>query len=230
MPNCDRMGAADNTLIALIQGDNGASGEAGPQGTINELRSIQTHDEDEGLLEANIPQIGSRATYGNYPVGWAWAMNTPLRWTKQYGSMLGGIRNGMIMAWPGHVAKPGAVCAQFGHLNRYCADLARSGEAARARPRSMASRRSRWTGKACCPALPACDAAKPRTQYFELGSKIGLYHDGWFLSGDDGRAAWELEGPGGARPTIQWTLYDLTRDFSQVDRSCARANRPASRQ
>ena len=30
-------------------------------------------------------------------------MNTPLRWVKQYSSMLGGIRNGMILSWRGHV-------------------------------------------------------------------------------------------------------------------------------
>lgn len=209
-----RMGAANNTLVTLIQGDNGASGEAGPSGTVNELRAIQTHDEDEAFLESQIPVIGSRATYGNYPVGWAWAMNTPLRWTKQYGSMLGGIRNGMIMAWPGHMAQPGSVCARFGHLNDIAPTILEAAKLpAPARVNGVAQKP--MDGQSLLSSLSACDAAKPRTQYFELGSKIGLYHDGWFLSGDDGRPAWELEGPGGARPTIQWTLYDLTKDFSQ---------------
>jgi len=209
-----RMGAADNTLVSLIEGDNGASGEAGPSGTVNELRSIQTHDEDEAFLESQVPVIGSRATYGNYPVGWAWAMNTPLRWTKQYGSMLGGIRNGMIMSWPGHVAKPGSICSQFGHLNDIAPTILEAAKLpAPARVNGVVQKP--MDGQSLLSSLSACDPAKPRTQYFELGNKIGLYHDGWFLSGDDGRAAWELEGPGGARPTIQWTLYDLSKDFSQ---------------
>ena len=37
-------------------------------------------------------------------------------------------------------------------------------------------------GQSLMPSLAACDAAKLRTQYFELGSKTGLYHDGWFLA------------------------------------------------
>jgi arylsulfatase len=71
-------------------------------------------------------------------------------------------------------------------------------------------------GQSLQPSLAACNAARPRTQYFELGGKMGLYHNGWFLSGDDGRAAWEAEGPGGKRPRIEWTLYDLTKDYSQA--------------
>ncbi len=38
-----RTGQLENTLIIVSQGDNGASGEAGSAGTINELRSIQMH-------------------------------------------------------------------------------------------------------------------------------------------------------------------------------------------
>jgi arylsulfatase len=70
-------------------------------------------------------------------------------------------------------------------------------------------------GQSLLTSLTACDGAKPRTQYFEVGGKIGLYHDGWFLSGDDGRMSWENLPPGGPQPEIQWTLYDLSKDFSQ---------------
>ena len=216
-----RMGVADTTMITLIEGDNGASGEAGPSGTVNELRSIQTHDEDEAFLEASIPRIGSRATYGNYPVGWAWAMDTPLRWTKQYGSMLGGIRNGMIMSWAGHVANPGSICAQFGHLNDIAPTILEAANLPTPVQVNGVAQKP-MDGQSLLASLAHCDPDKPRTQYFELGNKIGLYHDGWFLSGDDGRAAWDLEGPGGTRPTLQWTLYDLTRDFSQSTDLAAR--------
>ena len=37
----ERMGVLKNTLVAVIEGDNGASGEAGPKGTINELRDTR---------------------------------------------------------------------------------------------------------------------------------------------------------------------------------------------
>jgi arylsulfatase A-like enzyme len=210
----ERMGLLGNTLISLVAGDNGASGEAGPEGTINELRSIQTHDEDQAWLHANTERLGSPATYGNYPVGWAWAMNTPLRWTKQFGSMLGGIRNGMILSYPGHVAKPGATCGAFGHLNDLVPTILEA--AGLPAPTSVLGVAQKpMDGQSLLGSLSNCDADKPRTQYFEIGGKMGLYHNGWFLSGDDGRPAWQMAASEKDAPKVQWTLYDLTKDFSQ---------------
>jgi arylsulfatase len=209
-----RMGELDNTVVAMVLGDNGASAEAGPKGTINELRGMGGHDEDEAWMQANTDKLGGADTYGSYPAGWTWAMNTPLRWTKQYASMLGGIRNGMILSWQGHAAKPGAVCSQFAHLNDLAPTILEA--AGLPAPTSVYGVQQKpMDGNSLLPSLAACDAAKSRTQYFEVGGKIGLYHDGWFLSGDDGRMAWENTPPGGDRPQIKWSLYDLTSDFSQ---------------
>jgi len=209
-----RMGQLDNTLVAVVIGDNGASGEAGPMGTINELRSMGMHTEREAWLEANIDKLGGPETYENYPVGWAWAMDTPLRWVKQYASMLGGIRNGAIISWQGHVAHPGSICPEFGHL----IDITPTVLDATKIPAPsvvLGTKQKPMDGQSLLPSLQQCDADKPRTQYFEITGKMGLYHDGWFLSGDDGRTSWENLGPGGARPEVQWTLYDLSKDFSQ---------------
>jgi arylsulfatase len=209
-----RMGVLDNTLVAVIEGDNGASAEAGPRGTIDEMRSVGRNDEDEAWLEANTDRLGGPMTYENYPAGFAWAMNTPLRWTKQFASMLGGVRNGMILAWKGHVAHPGAICPQFGHL----VDIAPTVlEAAHLpAPRSVNGvAQIPFDGQSLLSSLSTCEPDRPRTQYFEIGGKVGLYHDGWFLSGEDGRVSWENLPPGGARPKMEWTLYDLDQDFSQ---------------
>ncbi|MBW8755805.1 MAG: sulfatase-like hydrolase/transferase, partial [Sphingomonadales bacterium] len=209
-----RMGELDNTLVAVIEGDNGASAEAGPPGTINELRGM-AGGEDEAWMQANTDKLGGLMTYESYPAGWTWAMNTPLRWTKQYASFLGGIRNGMILSWQGHVAHPGAVCGQFAHLNDMAPTIL---EAAKLPVPDMVlgAKQKPMDGQSLLPSLAGCDAAKPRTQYFEIGGKVGLYHDGWFLSGDDGRMAWQNLPPGGPRaPQMQWGLYDLTKDFSQ---------------
>ncbi len=161
---------------------------------------------------ANTGKLGTSATYQNYPVGWAWAMNTPLRWTKQMPSMLGGVRNGMIMAWPGRVAKPGSICGEFGHL----IDIAPTVLEAATLPAPKAVygvSQKPLDGQSLLPSMTACNAAKPRTQYFEIGGKMGLYSNGWFLSGDDGRPAWEMTE--GNERKVDWTLYDLSRDFSQ---------------
>jgi arylsulfatase A-like enzyme len=209
-----RMGELDHTLVAVSLGDNGASGEAGPPGTINELRGMRQPPEREAWMTSQIDKLGGPMTYENYPIGWAWAMNTPLRWVKQYASMLGGIRNGMILSWPGHVAHPGSVCSEFSHL----IDLAPTilDAAHLPAPREvLGTVQKPMDGQSLLPSLASCQAAKPRTQYFEMTGKIGLYHDGWFLSGEDGRTSWENLPPTGPRPQITWTLYDLTKDWSQ---------------
>jgi len=211
----ERMGELNNTLVAMIQGDNGASAEAGPKGTINELRSMGRHDEDQAWLEANTDRLGGPMTYESYPAGWSWAMNTPLRWTKQFASMLGGIRNGMILSWPGHVARPGAICSEFSDL----VDIAPTVLEATRIPAPDAVygvAQKPMDGQSLVPSLNKCEAERPRTKYFEIGGKVGLYHDGWFLSGEDGRASWENLPPGGTRPELRWTLYDLSKDFSQA--------------
>ena len=210
----DRMGELDKTLIVLVQGDNGASGEAGHGGSINELRSMGVHDEDPAWMMANMDHLGGPMTYGNYPAGWAWAMNTPLRWTKQYASMLGGIRNGMILSWPGHVSHPGSVCGEFSHL----VDIAPTVFAAAGLPAPrtvLGFEQKPLDGKSLLASLTQCEPDRPRTQYFEIGGKVGLYQNGWFLSGDDGRLAWEGLPPEGERPTMQWGLYNLANDYSQ---------------
>jgi len=208
-----RMGEFENTLIAIVIGDNGASAEVGIKGSINELRGMR-HDEGEDWMLANTDKLGGPDTYATYPAGWTWAMNTPLRWTKQYASMLGGIRNGMILSWAGHVARPGGVCSQFAHLNDIVPTIL---EAAKlpAPETVYGVKQKPMDGSSLVPSLSSCDAAKPRTQYFEIGGKVGLYHDGWFLSGDDGRMAWQDMPPTGGRPEMKWSLYDLDKDFSQ---------------
>jgi arylsulfatase A-like enzyme len=216
-----RMGELDRTLVAVVLGDNGASGEAGPKGTVNELRSMGTHDERPEFLEGQVDRLGGRDTYQNYSVGWAWAMNAPLRWVKQYASMLGGIRNGMILSWPGHVARPGTVCSRFSHL----IDIAPTVLEATGLPAPrtvLGAAQKPIDGKSMLASLAACDGAEPRTQYFEIGGKVGLYHDGWFLSGEDGRPSWENLPPAGANPPMQWTLYDLARDWAQATDVSAR--------
>ncbi|KPF91873.1 arylsulfatase [Novosphingobium sp. AAP83] len=210
----ERMGLSDSTLIMAIQGDNGASGEAGPHGTVNELQHINGLKEAPEWLAANVQKLGGPMTYQNYPVGWAWAMNAPLRWVKQNPSMLGAIRNGMIASWHGKIAQTGTVCGEFGHVVDIAPTIYQAvGIPAPTLVNGVAQKPV--DGQSLLPSLAACAPDKPRTQYFELSGMRGLYHDGWFASRDTGRMAWEKVPPGGPRATGEWELYDLRRDFSQ---------------
>lgn len=210
----ERIGQLDNTLVLVVQGDNGASGEAGPEGTINELQHINGLKEEPTWLAANIDRLGGPMTYQNYPVGWAWAMNTPLRWVKQNPSMLGGIRNGMIVHWPGRIQHEGSVCSEFGHVIDVAPTLFEVvGVPAPGVVNGIAQKPI--DGHSLLPSLLQCEPDRPRTQYFELTGMRGLYHNGWFVSSDTGRVPWEKVPPNGPRVFGDWTLYDLRKDYSQ---------------
>src|SRR5207245_2135722 len=58
--------------------------------------------------------------FNHYPVGFAWACDTPFQWTKQVASHFGGTRNAMVMTWPKRIKDAGGLRTQFHH----CIDIA----------------------------------------------------------------------------------------------------------
>ena len=107
-----------NTLIIYISGDNGSSAEGTPLGTPNEnlslINGISMPVEDQLKF---YDAWGSEFTYTHYAVGWAWAFDTPFKWTKQIPSFFGGTRNGMAISWPGHITDLGGIRTQFADVN-----------------------------------------------------------------------------------------------------------------
>ena len=94
-----RMGVLDNTLVLFIEGDNGASAEGDVFGNTNPMGGfangvVETAEDQLALLD----KLGGPDTVENYAAGWAWAMNTPLKWTKQIASHFGGTRNGLVIS------------------------------------------------------------------------------------------------------------------------------------
>lgn len=67
----------DNTLILWEIGDNGASMEGTLNGVFNEMVSLNGQTEDTSYVIKHIDEIGGPKSYNHFPVGWAWAMNTP---------------------------------------------------------------------------------------------------------------------------------------------------------
>ncbi|MDR7103729.1 arylsulfatase [Croceicoccus sp. BE223] len=210
----DRMGQLDNTLIIFVEGDNGASGEGGPEGTLSEIGSLANRiEEGAEWLHSQIPEMGGPKTYENYPVGWAWAMVTPLRWVKQNASYLGGVRNGMVMSWRGREANEGSICNRFGHL----VDIAPTVYEAVGIPAPTQVNgfdQKPINGQSLLSTLKTCNGNAPRTQYFEMGGKLGIYQDGWFANRDDGRVPWADVPPEGYEG--KWELYNLDKDFGQA--------------
>ena len=99
----------DDTLIYVIIGDNGASGEGTLNGTFSEgiplngASAIETVE----FMTSRIDDFGGPNANNHYAVGWAHAMDTPYQWTKQVASHWGGTRNGLIVHWPAGIAAEG---------------------------------------------------------------------------------------------------------------------------
>lgn len=74
-----RIGQYDNTVFAVIIGDNGASKEGTEVGTLNGLAAVLSPAETIARELANIDKIGTDETSPNYPLGWAQATNVPFK-------------------------------------------------------------------------------------------------------------------------------------------------------
>ncbi|WP_292931030.1 arylsulfatase [Novosphingobium sp. PASSN1] len=215
-----RMGLSDNTLILFVCGDNGASAEAGPEGTLDEIGHIANgvHATTE-WLNANIGEMGGPKTYQNYPVEWAWAMDTPFQWTKQIASHLGGTRNGFIASWPKRISHKGALRTQFAHVIDIMPTVLDA--AGIPQPKTVnGAEQMPVEGISLLPSL-AADTHIQRTQYFELAGSRAIYSNGWMASTRPIRMPWE-DKPTHPDAGYVWELYDLEKDYSQSTNLAAR--------
>jgi len=218
----ERMGAADNTLVVFIEGDNGASGEGGPQGSLNELEQIQASgngpQESAQWFAENLDRMGGPDTEENYPVGWALALDTPFPWVKQIASHLGGVRNGLVISWPRRIKAQGELRTQYHHLVDILPTLL---DAAHLSAPKVVDGivQQRIDGTSMSYSFDAPNAPSTRhTQYYEMLGNRGIYHDGWLANTTPRNMPWAIAGfrPGSDTATYPWELYDLRADFSQT--------------
>jgi arylsulfatase len=213
------MGKLDNTLIIFISGDNGASAEGSPVGTPNEMTFFNGVDVPIADQMKFLDVWGSQLTYPHFAVGWAWAMGTPFKWTKQVASYFGGIRNGMAIAWPGHIKDAGGIRNQFHHVIDIVPTILEA-TGIRAPEAVDGITQKPIEGVSLAYTFDKANADAPSThatQYFEMFGNRALYHDGWIASTVPYREPWN-----GTAPTpkdivngVTWELFDLTKDWTQ---------------
>ncbi|MGV0792844.1 sulfatase-like hydrolase/transferase [Mycolicibacterium sp. XJ1819] len=104
----EESGQLDNTLVVVIS-DNGASGEGGPNGSVNEVKFFNGYIDTVEDSMRHIDDLGGPETYNHYPIGWAMAFNTPYKLFKRYASHEGGIADPAIISWPDGIAAHGEV-------------------------------------------------------------------------------------------------------------------------
>ncbi|HUO73881.1 MAG TPA: arylsulfatase, partial [Solirubrobacteraceae bacterium] len=113
LDHLEETGELDNTLIVLVS-DNGASGEGGPNGSVNENKFFNGLPDTVEEAMPYIDVLGGPLTYNHYPTGWACAFNTPFKLWKRYSNWEGGTADPMIVSWPKGISTPG-VRRQFVH-------------------------------------------------------------------------------------------------------------------
>ena len=213
------MGKLDNTLIIYISGDNGASAEGSPNGTPSEVMQFNGVELTAAEQMKWYDAWGSDQTYNHMAVPWAWAFDTPYKWTKQIPSFFGGTRNGMAISWPARIMDKGGIRSQFSHVIDIEPTIL---EATGIAPPDMVDgiAQKPIEGVSLAYTFDKANADVPsahHTQYFEMMGVQGLYNDGWMLSGVPIRPPWELLGKAVLDPAAayQFELYDVRHDWTQ---------------
>jgi arylsulfatase A-like enzyme len=215
------MGKLDNTLIIYIVGDNGSSAEGTLTGTPNEVASLNGVDLPMLELLRFYESWGSDQTYPHMAVAWTWAFDTPFSWTKQIASHFGGVRQGTVIAWPGHIKDSGGIRNQFCHFVDVVPTILEvTGIPA---PQTVDGIPQKpMEGTSFGYTFDKANAGAPSkhtTQYFEMMADRAIYHEGWIASTKVIRPPWHVVGPVNPDPAnnATWELYDLSKDWTQHD-------------
>ena len=168
----------ENTMIVLVS-DNGASGEGGPNGSLNENKFINGVPDD---IEENLKmldELGSPKTYNHYPNGWAMAFNTPFKMWKRY-EFNGGTADPCIISWPSAIPEGrGELRHQYHHaIDIVPTILDVLGVTA---PQAIKGHvQSRFDGVSMRYSVTDASAPSARqTQFFSMLGSRGIWHDGW---------------------------------------------------
>lgn len=206
-------GQLDNTMIIFIQGDNGGALH-NLHGSINAFSGFAGIQEtDEDLLK-QIDKLGTEDSFGNYPVGWAFATNTPYPWGKTVASQLGGLRDGMVVSWPKGIKDRGGIRSQFTHVIDVAPTIY---EAVGITPPDTVDGVAQQPIDGISFTYSFDNAKAParhREQYFEMLGSRAYYKDGWMAAT---AVNWQPWGPNKTDPyKATWELYNLNKDYSQT--------------
>ena len=221
----DELGIRDNTIVFYIWGDNGSSAE-GQNGTISELLAQnQIPNTIEQQLEAldkigGLDALGGPKTDSMYHAGWAWAGDTPFKYTKLVASHFGGTDNPMAISWPSHIKPDKTPRSQFHHVNDIAPTIY---QILGIKPPKVVDGFTQDPLDGVSMVYTFDNAKAPgqkHIQYFDNNGSRGIYHDGWYACTFGPLIPWLTVSPGLATWDSSkdvWELYNLQTDFSQAD-------------
>lgn len=206
---------AENTMVIYIVGDNGASSEGGPDGTLNEIMNLNGIPSDLDSIVANLDNLGGPESEPHYPVGWAWAGNTPFQWVKQVASHLGGTRNPMVVSWPAKIEPAKAPRDAFLHLVDVLPTILEAANLPMPTSVNGVAQKP-LEGQSFLASFTDPSYAGRSEQYFEVFSNRSMYADGWKANAQH-TFPWRQDFAPGNWQNDEWELYNLENDFSEAN-------------
>jgi arylsulfatase A-like enzyme len=173
----DESGERANTLVIVVS-DNGASGEGGPNGSVNENKFFNGIPDDLQQNLAMIDELGGPKTYNHYPNGWAMAFNTPFKMWKRY-EFNGGTADPCILSWPAGLGHGGEVRHQYHHAIDIVPTIldclgVESPDTIKGHVQSGFD----GISMRYCFQDPSAPSAR-RTQFYSMLGSRGIWHEGW---------------------------------------------------
>ncbi len=206
---------AENTMVIYIVGDNGASSEGGPDGTLNEIMNLNGIPSDIEEIRENLDKLGGPESEPHYPVGWAWAGNTPFQWVKQVASHLGGTRNPMVISWPARIEHDAAPRTAFLHLVDVVPTILEAANIPMPDTVNGIDQKP-LEGESFLASFTDSDYMGRTQQYFEVFSNRSIYADGWKANAQH-TFPWRQDFAPGKWENDTWELYNLDEDFSEAN-------------
>jgi arylsulfatase len=173
----EESGERDNTIVIIVS-DNGASGEGGPNGSVNENKFFNGLPDDLEQNLAMLDELGGPKTYNHYTNGWAMAFNTPFKMWKRY-EFNGGTSDPCIISWPEGLRAGGEIRDQYHHaVDIVPTVLDLLGVEA---PRSIKGHvQSHFDGISMRYSFGDGGAeGRRRTQFYSMLGSRGIWHEGW---------------------------------------------------
>jgi arylsulfatase len=155
-----------------------------------------------------------------YHAAWAWAGDSPFRYTKLIAADWGGTRTPMVVSWPRRIEPDQTPRPQFTHVNDVVPTLY---EILGIEPPKVVDGHVQdpIDGVSFAYTFDSADALeRKQTQYFEIMGSRGLYHEGWMASTFGPRTPWVAQMPDLANwdPAEDvWQLFDTRSDYSLMN-------------
>ena len=178
---------------------------------MNENKFFNGYPDDIKDNLAMLDKLGSPDTYNHYPTGWAVAFSTPYRMFKRYSQYAGGTADPLVIHWPKGIKAKGEVRHQYHHCTDIvptileCCGLTMPEIVNLVKQSPLPGVSMRYSFDS------ATAPTRKETQYYEMLSTRGIWHQGWKASTEHGPLLNK-----GKFDQDRWQLFHIDVDRSEA--------------